>query len=89
MGGRERRGQTVVLDDGAAPLRVAHGAHVRHPQGVAGGGSTQVLGTREGWSLSVSDSRLTLAHGAPLCLLVLLVQIYRADRAARRGLPLV
>lgn len=46
--GRESRRQAVVLDDGAAPLGVAHGAHVRHPQRVAGRSAAQVLETREG-----------------------------------------
>lgn len=51
MGGGESRRQPVVLDDGAAALGVAHGAHVRHPQRVAGGGTAQVLRGTEGKGL--------------------------------------
>ena len=43
VSGGEGGGQPVVLDHRAAPLGVAHGAHVGHAQGVAGGGSAQVL----------------------------------------------
>lgn len=39
----EGGGQAVVLDDGAAPLRVAHGANICHAKSVTGGSSTQVL----------------------------------------------
>ena len=43
VGSGEGRGQPIVLNHRAAPLGVAHGAHVGHAQGVTGGGSTQVL----------------------------------------------
>lgn len=43
----EGRGQAVVLDDGAAPLGVAHGPDVRHPKGVAGGGPAKILVTHD------------------------------------------
>jgi len=39
----ERSVQPVVLDDGAAPLRGADGADVRHAQRVAGVVATEVL----------------------------------------------
>lgn len=43
MSGGEGRGEAVVFDDRAAPLRVAHGANVCHAKSVAGGGSTKIL----------------------------------------------
>ena len=36
--------KTVVLDDGAASLRRADGADIRHAQGVAGVVATEILG---------------------------------------------
>lgn len=39
--------EAVVLDDGAAPLRRADGADIRHAQGVAGVVATEVLEERE------------------------------------------
>lgn len=47
VGSRESRGQAVILDDRAAPLRVTHGPDVSHPECVAGCGPTQILGTQE------------------------------------------
>lgn len=41
----------VVLDDGAAPLRGADGAHVGHAQGVAGVVAAEVLEKRNTVSL--------------------------------------
>lgn len=35
--------QAVILDDGAASVRVAHGANIGHAQGVTGVGATQIL----------------------------------------------
>jgi len=46
VGRREGGGQAVVLDDGAAPLGVAHRPHVGHAQRVAGRGPAEVLETR-------------------------------------------
>lgn len=43
----ERGVEPVVLDDGAAPLRGADGAHVGHAQGVAGVVATEVLGQKK------------------------------------------
>lgn len=47
----KRRVKPVVLDDGAASLRGADGADVRHAQGVAGVVATQVLVKRNTVSL--------------------------------------
>lgn len=43
MGGGEGALQAVVFDDRAAPLGVAHGAHVGHAQRVAAVVTTDVL----------------------------------------------
>ena len=48
MCNRERRLQPIVLHNGAAPLGVAGGAHIGHPQRVARGRPTQVLGWEDG-----------------------------------------
>lgn len=40
--------QTIVLNDRTAPLWIAHGPDVSHPQGVAGCGPTKVLETQTG-----------------------------------------
>lgn len=46
MGGRESSLQPVVLDDGAAPLGVTHGAHVSNAQRVTALVPTDVLEVR-------------------------------------------
>lgn len=43
MGDGKRSVEAVVLDDGAAPLRGADGADVRHAEGVAGVVAAEVL----------------------------------------------
>lgn len=35
--------QSIVLNNGAASVRVAHGANICHPQGVTGVGTAQIL----------------------------------------------
>lgn len=47
MGNGERSVKTIVLDDGAASLRRADGADVRHAQGVAGVVAAEVLDIRK------------------------------------------
>lgn len=55
MSGGEGRGEAVVFDHRAAPLRVTHGANICHTESVAGGGSAQILDTEDTGNIQITD----------------------------------
>lgn len=66
MGSGEGRRQAVVFDHRAAPLGVAHGAHIRHAKSVTGGSSTQVLGEKKE-DIRTSEMIRTLEKSSRTC----------------------